>query len=96
MLFVYPDDVWRRLAGRGCDADERFVTQVLGVRHLAQGVAEVLAPRVLRRPSALVDVAHALSMVALAARRREYARPALASAAVALGGAALARRGRRR
>ncbi len=89
MLFVYPDDVWQRVAGRGCSADEQLVTQLLGLRHIAQGVAEVVAPRAVRRPAALVETAHAVSMVALAAWRREYAPPALASAAVALGGAAL-------
>ncbi len=95
-LFVYPDAVWTRVAGRGCDDDERLVTQVLGLRHLAQGLAQVAAPGAVRGPAALVDACHALTMMALAARRREYAPPALASAAVALGEAALAGGGRRR
>ncbi|GAB3878752.1 hypothetical protein [Terrabacter terrigena] len=94
VLFAYPDDVWQRVAGRGCTQDEQLVTQVLGLRHLAQGLAELVAPRAVRRPAAAVDAAHALSMLALAAWRREYAPPALASAAVALGGAALSSGGR--
>lgn len=88
-LFAYPDDVWQRVAGRGCNGDEQLVTQVLGLRHIAQGAAQVLAPQAVRRPAALVDRAHAVSMLALAAWRREYAPAALASAAVSLGGAAL-------
>ncbi|WP_323097438.1 hypothetical protein [Intrasporangium sp. YIM S08009] len=96
VLFTCPDEVWQRVTGRGCTADEQLVTQLLGLRHLAQGIAELVAPGVVRRPAALVDVSHALSMVGLAAWRREYARPALASAGVALAGAALSRGGRRR
>ncbi|MFM6848522.1 MAG: hypothetical protein ACKOVB_05400 [Terrabacter sp.] len=88
-LFAYPDHVWQRVSGRGCTEDEQLVTQLLGLRHITQGAAEVVAPRMARRPAALVDTAHAVSMLALAAWRREYAPPALASAAVALGGAAL-------
>ena len=88
-LFAYPGEVWQRVAGRGCNDDEQLVTQLLGLRHIAQGAAQVLAPRAVRRPAVLVDTAHAASMLALAAWRREYAPAALASAAVSLGGAAL-------
>lgn len=88
-LFAYPDDLWQRVASRHCTPDEQLVMQLLGLRHIAQGAAQVLVPNAARRPAALVDTAHAASMVALAAWRREYAPAALASAAVSLGGAAL-------
>jgi hypothetical protein len=96
MLFVYPDAVWERVAGRRCTGDEQLVTQLLGARHVVQGLAEMVAPRASRGPARFTDASHALSMVALAAWRREYAPPALASAAVALAGAALAGGGGRR
>lgn len=95
-LFVYPDAVWERVAGRRCTDDEQLVTQLLGARHVVQGLAEVVAPRVARGPARFLDASHALSMVSLAAWRREYAPPALASAAVAVAGAALAGGGGRR
>lgn len=94
VLFAFPEEVWQRVAGRGCSQDEQLVTQVLGLRHLAQGLAEVVAPVAVRRPAAAVDAAHALSMLALAVWRPDYAPPALASAAVALAGAALSSGGR--
>jgi hypothetical protein len=84
-LFVYPDAVWERVAGRRCTDDEQLVTQLLGARHVVQGLAEVVAPRVARGPAR-----------SLAAWRREYAPPALAFAAVAVAGAALAGGGGRR
>jgi hypothetical protein len=88
-LLVSPEKVWRGVARRECSDDERLAARLLGLRHLGQGAAELLAPRQSRRPAALVDTAHAVSMIALAALRREYARVALASADVALALAAL-------
>jgi hypothetical protein len=89
VLLARGDDLWQAVEGRGPTDDEQLVTGILGARHVLQGVAQVLAPRLTRVPVVLVDVGHAASMVALAAREPRYQRPALASGAVALTSAAL-------
>jgi hypothetical protein len=88
-LFTYPETVWQRMLGRACDADEQLVTQLLGLRHVVQGLALVAAPGAVRGPAVATDLTHGLSMVALAGWRPRYARPALTSTAVALAAAVL-------
>jgi hypothetical protein len=64
--------------------------RLLGARYLVQGAAQASMPRVeVLQLSVVVDTLHAASMVALAMLRAEYRRPALISAAVATGSAAV-------
>jgi hypothetical protein len=68
------------------DPRARAVTRVLGARELIQAA---LAARDWSRTAtfggAVVDAAHAVTMVALAVRRSAYRRPAAASATVSAG-----------
>jgi hypothetical protein len=64
--------------------------RLLGARYLVQGPVQTLmpSPQVLQL-SVVVDGLHAASMVGLALLRADYRRPALISAAVATGSAAV-------
>jgi hypothetical protein len=89
-LLLHPDAMLARCHAPGGRGTE-LVARILGARHVAQ------AALLRRRPGlgALVDAAHAASMLPLAARRPDVRRAALISAAVsgALGtvGAVIAR-----
>jgi hypothetical protein len=64
--------------------------RLLGARYLGQGALEASLPRAeVLELSVAVDALHAASMVGLAMLRPEYRRPALISAAVATGSAAV-------
>ncbi|MDX6366060.1 MAG: hypothetical protein QOK30_1136 [Nocardioidaceae bacterium] len=64
--------------------------RLLGARYLVQGAAQASMPRAaVLQLSVVVDALHAASMVGLAMLRAEYRRPALISAAVATGSAAV-------
>ncbi len=66
------------------------VVQLLGTRYLVQGAAQLGWPTVtVLRGAAVVDGLHAMTMLAVAWRRADYRRPALVSATVALGSAAV-------
>jgi hypothetical protein len=98
VLVTGPEAVAKTVAGRS--SPKVAVVRLLGVRYLAQGVAQLARPRAsVLAISAVVDVLHAASMFGLAAEHAEYRRPALLSGAVATGSAAttalLARRLRR-
>ena len=88
-LLTRGDDLWQAVQGRHPNDDERLVVGILGLRHVAQGTLQTLAPGLMRRPVMLVDLGHAASMVALAAREPRYRRPALTSGAVAVASALL-------
>ncbi|MCU1537672.1 MAG: hypothetical protein JWP82_2023, partial [Humibacillus sp.] len=49
-LLVWGDDLWRAVERRSPSDAERRVTQVLGVRHLTQGLTQLAAPGPLRLP----------------------------------------------
>lgn len=62
----------------------RTLAGVLGARHLAQGVTELLAPRRMTSPrSAFVDGSHAASMLGWALVDPRHRRVALLSASIA-------------
>lgn len=81
-LLLGDDALWRRLTGRGVSPVERRVVRVLGVRHLAQGTVQLVAPTRAEGVWAATDLAHAASMLVLAALDPGRRRPALVSAAV--------------
>ncbi len=88
VLLIWGDDLWRSVERRTPSRTERRVTQVLGVRHLTQGLAQLAAPDALRLPVVLVDVSHAVTMLPLVALDPRRRRAALLSGAVALASAA--------
>jgi hypothetical protein len=77
------------LVGHGGRLPARWLVRLLGARMLAQSGLELARPtRPVLRAGTAVDALHAASMLALAARRPDYRRSALASAVVAAGSAA--------
>ncbi len=75
--------VFTQVQGRRPSSGERTAITLLGVRHLGQGVLQVLAPHHLATLYAGIDVLHASSMVAIAAKKPALRRAALTSGAVA-------------
>jgi hypothetical protein len=74
--------------GGGGHPPARWLIRLLGARMLAQSGLELArTTRPVLRAGTAVDALHAASMLALAARRADYRRSALASAVVAAGSA---------
>jgi hypothetical protein len=87
-LLARPDEVAPSAAGR-VPPGPGWV-RLLGARYLVQGAFQTSLPRPeVLQLSVVVDALHAASMVGLAMLRAEYRRPALISAAVATGSAAV-------
>ena len=84
VLLVWGDDLWRAVERRDPGDTERLVTRVLGVRHLAQGLAQVAAPSALRGPVVVVDALHAASMLPVVLVDPGHRRAALLSGGLAL------------
>ena len=63
LLLVRGQDVWLAVDRRPPGEVDRLAITVLGLRHLAQGGAQLVAPDRFQRLFAGVDVLHALSMV---------------------------------
>jgi hypothetical protein len=88
VLLARPERVARGVAssvppGRGW-------VRLLGARYVAQGAVQASMPKAeVLELSVVVDALHAASMLGMAAIRAEYRRPALLSAAVATGSAAV-------
>jgi nucleoside-diphosphate-sugar epimerase len=95
-LLTRGDDIWAAVDGRPPNRTERAVVDLLGARHLLQGSAQILAPRLTRSPAVLVDVIHTASMVGVAVWSPRYRKVALVTAAVATSGAILDHAARRR
>jgi hypothetical protein len=88
LLLARPDEVADASAGSARPGPGWV--RLLGARYLVQGVAQASLPRAeVLQLSVVVDGLHAASMVGLAMVRAEYRRPALISAAVATGSAAV-------
>ncbi len=94
VLLTRGDDVWRRLEARDPDVIEELGLRLLGGRHLLQGVAQVLAPRLTSGVVVAVDLTHVATMGALAAGSPSRRRAALTTAAVALASAVATARSR--
>ena len=88
--------LWTVVTGRRPGQVDELAVRALGARHLVQGVAQAIAPRLGQRFFVGVDVVHAASMVWLATVDEQRRRPALVSAAVAASAAALTLAARRR
>lgn len=83
VLLARGRDVWVAVDDRAPTRVDERALRVLGVRHLMQGGAQVVAPARFQRLFIAVDVAHAVSMVAVAAVDERRRRPALVSGAAA-------------
>lgn len=95
VLLAQPPGALRSLAGEG-GVPPAWIMRVLGARLLLQAAPEAMAPsRSLLRLGVLVDLVHAVSMIAAARIWPRYGRATLASAgsagASALAGALIAR-----
>lgn len=88
--------VWLALDRRPPSEVDELATTVLGLRHLAQGGAQLITPDRFQRLFVAVDVLHALSMVALAAADERRRRPALVTGSAAAAAALLTVVARRR
>jgi hypothetical protein len=95
-LLARGDEIWTAVDGRAPSTTERAVIDLLAVRHLVQGSAQVLAPRLTRSPAVAVDVIHTATMVGLAVWSPRYRKVALVTAAVAASGAVLDHAARKR
>jgi hypothetical protein len=85
--------LFRVVQGREPSRGEQDALVLLGARHLAQGLLQVVLPHHLAGVHAVVDGLHAASMVALAAVTPGRRRAALVSGAVAaLAGVVVLRR----
>lgn len=96
-LLVRGRELWRAVDGRPPAQVDELAMVVLGLRHLAQGSVQLVAPDRFQRVFVGVDVLHALSMAALAVVDEPRRRPALVTggaAAVTALLAVVARRGR--
>jgi hypothetical protein len=90
LLLVVPDPVIHLYSGRRADPLTRSVIRVLGARHLIQGVLTGGAPGALVLALGVeVDLAHAVSILGLAALDQRQRRAGLVDAAAA-GGFAVA------
>lgn len=87
LLMAAAPRVWLALTGRRPNDLDRVLVQVLGARHLAQGLWQAAAPTCGRRLFVTVELVHATSMVVLATADGSRRRPALVFAAVALASA---------
>lgn len=93
---VGPDALVRLGAGRDADVCERKAVRVLGARDVLQAQFTTRRGEGAHRAGACVDVLHAASMVAIAARSPRHKRLALTSAAIAFGFALAERAAARR
>ena len=82
-LLVAPATVTARVHHAPAGFRTDVVARVLGARHIGQALVTVLRPtRAVRRGGVAVDVAHAASMVALAAVSPAHRRAGLTDAAI--------------
>lgn len=83
MLLGRGAELFTQVQGRGPSSGEQTAITLLGVRHLSQGVLQVLVPHHLGTVYAGIDGLHASSMVAVAAKKPTLRRAALTSGAIA-------------
>ena len=88
--------VWAVVDERQPTEADLAAVRFLGARHLAEGVTQAALPHRFQELYVGVDLAHALSMIGLAAVDERRRRPARTSGAVAVCAAVLTRVVRRR
>jgi hypothetical protein len=93
-LSIAPRSMLALLGGAGGDSGRapRLVLRVLGIRHVAQALAERRYGRDAVRIGAYVDGIHALSGLGFGCRDRRWRRAALTDAAITTGFALVGRR----
>lgn len=83
VLLACGPELFTQVQGRRPSSGERTAITLLAVRHLGQGVLQVLASHHLSIVYAGIDGLHASSMVAVAAKKPTLRRAALTSGAIA-------------
>lgn len=83
LLLARGAELFTQVQGRRPSSGERTAIILLGIRHLGQGVVQVLAPHHLGTVYAGIDLLHAASMIAIAAKEPTLRRAALTSGTVA-------------
>lgn len=84
LLAVRGPAVWRVVEGTDPTAGDSVAVKLLAVRHLGQGLAQTALPDRMRALWLTVDLLHASTMIALAARDAERRPAALLTGSVAL------------
>ena len=77
--------IWRSLDEQGPTEIDQLALRFLGARHAVTGAVQVFFPGRFQRLEIAVDLIHTATMVGLAAVDPPRRRPALVTAAVALG-----------
>jgi len=85
-----PDRVVSPVVRRKPDEEELVVCQILGARHIVQGLFPRFLPAGRFATGPTLDVLHALSMVGVAAVSERHRRPAIANTVEAIAFAAFA------
>lgn len=80
--------IWHGVTGSRPSPVDRVALAALGVRHLAQGAVQGVAPRRLRRTFVAIDVIHVVTMLPVAVVDERRRRAALLTSAFALASAA--------
>lgn len=80
--------IWRRLDDQGPTEGDQVALRLLGARHVATGMTQVLFPGRFQRLEIGIDLIHTSTMVGLAALDPPRRRPALVTASVAFAGGA--------
>ncbi len=88
-LLYCGNGLWSKITNTAPDELEVLAMRALGIRHLTQGLFEVLLPGRLPRGVVAVDLLHAASMLPLALADSPRRRPVLVSATVAAASAVI-------
>lgn len=83
-LLTAGPQIWSRLAPRAPSDTDRLAMTVLGGRHVATGLAQVVLPRHFQRLGICIDLLHLSSMCVLAVIDPPRRRPAVVTGATAL------------
>lgn len=87
MLLVRARRVWRAVTGESPTPGDLLAVRALGVRHLAQGTVQAVAPTRMWGAFVAIDLAHVLTMLPVAALDERRRRAAALTCAVALASA---------
>lgn len=80
--------VWRAVTGQAPTPVDLLAVEALGLRHLAQGTVQALAPTRMRGAFVAIDLIHVLTMLPVAVWDERRRRAAALTCAVALTSAA--------
>ncbi|HET7823211.1 MAG TPA: hypothetical protein VFL10_16945 [Ornithinibacter sp.] len=88
LLLGRGDRVWRAVTGEAPTPVDLRAVEALGLRHLAQGTVQVVAPTRMRGAFVAIDLIHVLTMLPVAVADERRRRAAALTCAIALMSAA--------